>query len=82
MDTYTEAVTPKRRYRGLEEKRRIVEESLVEGASVARIARAHGVNANLVFNWRGLYQAGQLSGSGGRAMLLPAKVIAEESAAT
>jgi len=71
MDTYTEAVTPKRRYRGLEEKRRIVEENLVEGASVARIARAHGVNANLVFNWRRLYQAGRLGG--GRAKLLPVK---------
>ncbi len=54
MDTYTQAITPKRRYRALEEKRRIVEETLVEGASVALIARAHGVNANLVFNWRRL----------------------------
>jgi transposase-like protein len=48
MNTYTEAVTPKRRCRGLEGKRRIAEETLVEGASVARIARAHGVNANRV----------------------------------
>ena len=55
MDTYTEPVTLKRRYRGLEEKRRIVEETLAEGASVALVARAHGVNANLVFNWRKLY---------------------------
>ena len=77
MDTYTEAVTPKRRYRGLEEKRRIVEENLVEGASVARIARAHGVNANLVFNWRRLYQAGRLGSS--RAKLLPVRVTADES---
>lgn len=30
----------------LEEKRRIVEETSGEGASVARVARAHGVNAN------------------------------------
>ena len=35
-------------YRGIEEKRRIVEETLAEGASVALVARAHGVNANLV----------------------------------
>lgn len=33
-------------------KRRIVEESLRPGASVARVARVHGVNANQVFNWR------------------------------
>lgn len=35
-----------------DQKRRIVEESLRPGASVARVARAHGVNANQVFNWR------------------------------
>ena len=42
---------PKRQQRRVEEKRRIVEETLAEGASsVAGVARAHGVNANLVFN--------------------------------
>ena len=35
-----------------EEKRRIVGEAVLPGASVADIARRHGVNANLVFNWR------------------------------
>jgi transposase len=35
-----------------EEKQRIVDEALVPGASVADIARRHGANANLVFNWR------------------------------
>jgi len=73
MDTYTEAVTPKRQYRALEEKRRIVEETLAEGASVALVARAHGVNANLVFNWRKLYRAGRL-GSSGAIKLLPVRV--------
>lgn len=73
MDTYTERVTPKRRYRALEEKRRIVEETLAEGASVALVARAHGVNANLVFNWRKLYRAGRL-GSSGAIKLLPVSV--------
>ena len=52
-----------------------MEETLAEGASVARIAGAHGVNANLVFNWRRLYEAGRLSGS--RAKLLPVKVTPE-----
>ena len=73
MDTCTQPVTAKRRYRGLEEKRRIVEETLSEGASVALVARTHGVNANLVFNWRRLYQAGRLGGCD-RAKLLPVKV--------
>ena len=35
-----------------DEKHRIIAEALVPGASVAEIARRHGVNANLVFNWR------------------------------
>ena len=78
MDTYTEPVVAKRRYRGLEEKRRIVEESLAERTSVALVARTHGVNANLVFNWRRLYQAGRLGGCD-RANLLPVKVTPESS---
>ena len=35
-----------------EEKQRIVAEAALPGASVADIARRHGVSANLVFNWR------------------------------
>jgi transposase len=80
MDTYSQPVT-KRRYLALEEKRRIVEETLVEGASVARVARAHGLNANLVFNWRRLYQKGLLC-RGGTAKLLPVKVTGESSPPT
>ena len=38
-----------------DEKRRIVEETLAEEASVAR---AHGGNANEVFCWRKLYLVG------------------------
>ena len=48
MDTYTQPLPPQRRYLELEQKRQIVEETLAEGASVAQIARVHGVNANLV----------------------------------
>ncbi|HKF06628.1 MAG TPA: transposase [Candidatus Sulfotelmatobacter sp.] len=77
MDTYTQPATTKR-YRSLEEKLRIVQEALAEGASVARVARAHGVNANLVFNWCRLYRAGRL-GSGREAKLLPVRVAAESS---
>ena len=80
MDTYTQPIPPKRQYRKLEEKLRIVEETLAEGASVARIARAHGLNANLVFNWRRLYQKGLLC-SRGTAKLLPVKVTAESTPA-
>jgi transposase-like protein len=66
------AATDRRRQWSVDEKRRIVEKTLVKGASVARVARAHGVNANQVFQWRRLYRKGRL---GNRAMkLLPATV--------
>ena len=55
--------TPKRRRYSIAEKRRIVEESFQPETSVARVARAHGVNANQVFNWRRLYQRGRLGGN-------------------
>ncbi|MBI5086525.1 MAG: transposase [Acidobacteria bacterium] len=42
-----EDLRQKRRYRSKQERRRIVEESFAPGASVARVARAHEVNANL-----------------------------------
>ena len=37
-----------------------MEESLTPGASAARVARAHGVNANQGFSWRRLYREGRL----------------------
>jgi transposase-like protein len=59
MDTYAQPVTTKRQYRSPEEKQPIVGEALAEGASVARV---HGVNASLVFNWCRLYRAGDCDG--------------------
>jgi transposase len=35
-----------------DEKRRIVDESFGEGASIAEVARRYEVNANLLFTWR------------------------------
>jgi transposase len=65
----------KRRRRSVAERRRVVEETLAPGASVARVARAHGVNANQVFHWRRLYQRGLLGGKVQPATgLLPVKV--------
>ena len=40
-----------RRIWSLEERQRIVGEALAPGASVAAVARRHGLNANLVFKW-------------------------------
>jgi transposase-like protein len=50
----------KQRRRTFKERRDIVEETLVPGASVARAARRHQVNANQVFYWRELYREGRL----------------------
>jgi transposase len=49
-----------RQHRSPELKLKIVQETLVPGASVARVARAHGVNANLLFTWRRQYRQGWL----------------------
>ena len=40
-----------RRRRSLDERKRIVEEALAPGVSVAAVARRHGLNANLIFKW-------------------------------
>jgi transposase len=60
----------KRQKRSVEEKRRIVEETLEAGASVARVARRHAVNANQVFYWRKKYREGRL-GKGRSSRFLP-----------
>src|SRR3984957_3687954 len=41
----------RRRTRSLDERKRIVEEALAPGVSVAAVARRHGLNANLIFKW-------------------------------
>jgi transposase len=86
MDTSSQAVigTPstatepaqKRQRWGVKQKRQIVEDTLAVGASVARVARAHGVNANQVFYWRKQYRAGRLGNSTGALKLLPVTVEA------
>jgi transposase len=66
----------KRRHRSLELRRQIVEETLAPGASVARVARAHGVNANQLFGWRRQYRQGLLeSGKRGIPGLLAVRVV-------
>ncbi len=65
MDTNSKAVIVSKprgpyRHHELALKRLIVEETLQPGASVARIARKHGINANQVFLWRKAYREGLL----------------------
>jgi len=84
MDTSVETIktdklgrrsAPRRKY-SVAEKRAIVEETKRRGASVAVVAQRHGVNANLLFGWRRLYQQGVLSAEAAAdpATLLPVKV--------
>lgn len=59
----TQEVVPERRvrrWRSVSEKRQIVQLTLEPGASVAEVARAHGVNANQVFKWRRAFERGEL----------------------
>ncbi|MGN2392267.1 IS66-like element accessory protein TnpA [Pelomicrobium sp. G1] len=66
------------RRRSLTEKRKIVELCLRPGASVAGVALAHGVNANLVRKWIAKYRAGEWGELG--ATLLPVAVRREPQA--
>ena len=67
-------------------KRAIVEQTLVPGASVARIAREHDINANQLFKWRRMFllaesAASRPADSAPPAIsLLPVTVVAEEPA--
>ena len=78
MDTSERVVVtrgPQRRRWAVEEKRRIVEQTLAAGGSVARVARAHGVNANQVFQWRRQYRQRLLGpGNTETVSLLPVRV--------
>ena len=61
-----------RRWHPISEKLKIVRLALQPGASVAEVARAHGVNANQVFTWRRAFERGELSEPG--TALIPVAV--------
>ena len=83
MDTWERAVVrrePQRRRWPVGEKCRIVEQTLKPGASVARVALAHGVNANQVFSWRRQYRQGLLWQKNAEPVkLLPVHVSAAQA---
>lgn len=62
------------RKHSLESKRAIVQQCLAPGASVAGIALANGVNANLVRKWIHKYRAGEYGEPASVPMLLPVKL--------
>lgn len=75
IDLGVRVALPRRRRRSAEERRLIVEEALEPGASVARVARKHGVNANQVFAWKRLYESGRLGAPAVGMKLLPVSVV-------
>ena len=63
-----------------ERRNRSVEATLEPGASIARVARKHGVNANQVFQWRHEYCKGAFwVGKKATTELLPVTLSAEVS---
>lgn len=66
---------PRRQY-SIEEKRQIVQETHVRGASVAVVARRHDLNPNQLFAWRRLHRQGLLKADAVQVStdLLPVKV--------
>ena len=56
-----------------------MEETLEARSSVARVAMKHGVNANQIFKWRRLHEAGRLGARAVRDIqLLPVRVAEEQ----
>jgi len=73
------------------EKRRIVELTLREGASISEIALAHSIHPTSLSHWRSLYRAGKLTGDSPRknargsatsAKFLPVRIAAEQEQGT
>jgi transposase len=70
----TSEIAPARRIRTLAEKLSILRELDSPGASVALVARRHGLNANLLFAWRRLHQKGLLEQQRHAPPLLPVAI--------
>jgi len=76
FETVAAADARRSRYRrhSLETKRAIVQQCLAPRASVAAVALAHGVNANLVRKWITKYRAGEYGEAETGVRLLPVTV--------
>lgn len=79
------ASSPRARHRRpnfpLDFKRRLVEASFEPGASVARLAREHDLNANVLFNWRTQYRQGKLGPIADPAVI-PIRILPEPMASS
>jgi transposase len=77
MDDSGALVRQVRKRRSAAEKRLIVEQTQEPGASIARVARAHGLNANGVFHWRREYREGRLAATGLVPVVVTGDVVSE-----
>ena len=59
----------KRKFRSKLERRKIAEEALTPGVSVANVATAHGVRPSQVRHWRRLYSQGLLNEAASTALV-------------
>jgi transposase len=66
----------RRRRWSVEEKLRIVAESLTGGASVSVVAQRHGLRPNQLFKWRKLARDGAFAACAGDARFVPVRVAA------
>ncbi len=80
MDTMTTDKTRTRRNYSPELKATILAECAAPGTSVAKVAMAHGINANIVHGWRKLVREGATSEVAPLAGFIPIAVAAEPAA--
>jgi transposase len=75
LDPEVEVIAParpgRRRRFSAEEKRKIVEETMVPGHSVSSVSRRYGVSASQVFKWRRLVEEGTMSSLGADGSVVP-----------
>ena len=64
----------RRRRWSVEEKLRIIAESLAGGASVSLVAQRHGLRSNQLFKWRKLAREGAFGAFAGDACFVPVRV--------
>jgi len=72
-------VKARRQRRSVEEKRRLVALTRAPDATVARVARDNGVNANQLHGWRRLEDQGKLGAAAAAGTLLAVRVKAGEA---
>lgn len=73
------ALKRKRRSWAMDEKRRIVDESLADGASIAEVARRHDLNSNQLFTWRRQFGV-ELAAPQEFAPILPVTIMPDATA--